>query len=588
MYEKFFQFTESPFRLTPDPRFFFFSKKHEEAFDHIRYGIQERKGFIVVTGEVGTGKTTLSRLLLEKLDKKIQTSMIFNPSLGTNELLQSIVLDFGLPEQARSKKALVAHLNRFLLKTLEDGANALLIIDESQNLSVECLEEIRMLSNLETDTAKLLQILLVGQPELRTKLKDPSLRQLNQRIAIRYHIEPLDPREAEDYVNYRLRVAGSGERVFFTPKAFEELYRHSGGVPRLINILCDKALLAAYAQESRVVDQAAVVRAAAEMDPPSGTEAEKSNGAELGRWSRHADRTAHHRPMAGLIAGGIALAVLLLGILAVAIWGLPRASDSSLRDDESPLPVPSIASGAVSGGRTESEPIPTRPDGGAGFHEPPAMAADFDAEGVFRVTRPDQTHKASLLTILRLWGIVMNPAPEAFVESNDNRLMADQGLSSYPLPQDLYQARLFDLPAVVSGTWSRGTTQSFVVLAALSDHEATILDPLKGRAVVDLRLFKTLWDGRGTLYWKPMPGIRLPLKSKGEDPSVRTIQRALKVQGLYLGTVDGILGPHTKRAIMFFNQKQGLKDTAEFGLESHLVLSRVMLRDAPGLQMDEL
>lgn len=584
MYEKFYQFTEPPFNLTPDPRFFFFSKKHEEAFDHIRYGIQERKGFIMVTGEVGTGKTTLSRFLLGKLDKKIRTSLIFNPSLSTIELLQAINHDFGIPGESHSKKELVAGLNRFLLNALSQGENALLVVDEGQNLSVECLEEIRMLSNLETEKEKLLQILLIGQPELREKLQQPGLRQLNQRIAIRYHIEPLESEEMKAYVTFRLKVAGGHEQLLFTPKALKRLYTHSGGVPRLINILCDKALLSAYAQESRVVDDSAVGRAAAELEsrPIAGGYDRKAR--RYGRRLRpyEAGRRLETRWFTPI--GGMVIASLLI-ILAAIQWGLPMWFNA--RKGSSPRG--SVPAAVIVTKEVRPQPVPEIDPPGPPVSQTRQDQADrFDEDGVFRVVLPEETNHAVILTLLKIWGLSPKFTPEEFKTLDGDRLMSENGFSTYQLPADLPRVRLLDYPCVIRGDWTHGPTKSYAVLVKVTDRNATILDPLNGKLTYDLDDLQDIWKEDVTVYWKQWPGVNLPLESNKVDPSVMVIQKALKIQGLYLGKLDGILGSRSIQAIHFFQKKYGLKDSGDFDLESYLTLSRVMLKETPSLQMRDL
>ncbi len=267
MYQQFFQFRRLPFQLTPDPHFFFFTARHEEAFNQALYGVKERKGFMVLTGEVGTGKTTLSRLLIEQIGPRVKSSLMFNPNLTTVELLQSINHDFGIEDQSYSKKILTDELNRFLLEQLMQGDNALLVVDEAQTLPVECLEEIRLLSNLETPRAKLLQILLIGQPELDEKLMLPQLRQLNQRITLRTHLEPLEPQEVSDYIQFRLWRAGAREAVHFEPAAMELVSRYSKGIPRLVNSICDRALLAAYVRGTRLISGYLMNQAIGELQP---------------------------------------------------------------------------------------------------------------------------------------------------------------------------------------------------------------------------------------------------------------------------------------------------------------------------------
>jgi len=253
MYEKFYGFQERPFNVTADPAFFFLSRKHQEAFSHLIYGIQDRKGILEITGEIGTGKTTLCRALLNHLDSETKTAFILNPYLSQLQLLQAIVADFGINIKSRNKLALINVLNDFLLQESAAGNNVVLLIDEAQNLSLKQLEQVRLLSNLETEKCKLLQIVLVGQPELLDKLRSPSLRQLNQRISVRYHILPLDKDEVQEYIKHRLHVAGAKSKIEFNPDALEEIFHYTGGTPRLINILCDRALLAGFVVETQVI-----------------------------------------------------------------------------------------------------------------------------------------------------------------------------------------------------------------------------------------------------------------------------------------------------------------------------------------------
>jgi len=248
MYQDFFGLREKPFALLPDPRFLYLSRCHREALAHLMYGIEQGEGFIEVVGQVGTGKTTLCRTLLERIGASAETAYIFNPSRTEAELLAAINREFGLPTAARSRAQLIDQLNAFLLEKRTDNRRVLLVIDEAQNLSRSTLEEVRLLSNLETPTAKLLQIILVGQPELSEVLARPELRQLRQRVVLRHHLRPFDAKELEDYVDERLSLAGYTGGGIFKRAARKELFRVTGGVPRLVNIVCDGALLGGYAR----------------------------------------------------------------------------------------------------------------------------------------------------------------------------------------------------------------------------------------------------------------------------------------------------------------------------------------------------
>ncbi len=248
MYEEFYGLSASPFSITPDPRYLFFSRRHREAFEHMLFGITQRKGFIQITGEVGTGKSTLCRAILEQLREEYATALILNPVMTGIQLLRAILHEFGLPDRGNDRVRLMQRLNAFLLEKAQAGQDVVLFVDEAQDLSDELLEEVRLLSNLETDNRKLLQIVLIGQNELKKKLDKPDLRQLRQRIIVRYHLGPIEREETEAYILHRLSIAGSNGRPTFTPAAFRAIHHQSRGVPRLINAICDKTLLAGYVE----------------------------------------------------------------------------------------------------------------------------------------------------------------------------------------------------------------------------------------------------------------------------------------------------------------------------------------------------
>ncbi len=254
MYLDYYGLTNKPFNITSDPRFFFESVTHKEALAALLYGIRERKGIILVTGEVGTGKTTLCKTLLNQLSDQVRTSFIFNPCFSQVQLLQAIVEDFGLQVIKKNPLDIVRQLNSFLLDISVDGGNAALIIDEAQNLTARQLEQIRLLSNLETSQEKLLQIILVGQPELMEKLNQFNLRQIRQRIFVKYNLLPLKEAEVKEYIDFRLKQAGE-TGIEILPESLSVIYRFSGGIPRVINMLCDRALLLGFVRETKIFGQ---------------------------------------------------------------------------------------------------------------------------------------------------------------------------------------------------------------------------------------------------------------------------------------------------------------------------------------------
>jgi general secretion pathway protein A len=266
VYLEYYGLKEPPFTITPNPRFLFYSAKHREAFNHLLYGIRERKGFVQLTGEVGAGKTTLCRALLEQLGPSFSTALILNPVLNADQLVKAIAMELNLQVKDMDRLETVAEINHFLLRQVEHGKDTVLIIDEAQGLTGELLEQVRLLSNLETDERKLLQIVLMGQPELRERLNDHSLRQLRQRITIRYHLSPLRRNEIGQYVQHRLQVSGANGAPYFTPGALWRIYNYSKGIPRLINAICDKCLLAGYVSQRDKIDFNIVGRARRELE----------------------------------------------------------------------------------------------------------------------------------------------------------------------------------------------------------------------------------------------------------------------------------------------------------------------------------
>jgi general secretion pathway protein A len=266
VYLSYYGLNEAPFDITPNPRFLFYSPKHREAYNHLLYGIRERKGFVQLTGEVGAGKTTLCRAMLEQLEGHYATALILNPVMSAEELMKAIAIEFGLPVSGLDRLDTLAVINQFLLQQVERGQDTVLIIDEAQDLTEELLEQVRLLSNLETDSRKLLQIVLLGQPELRDRLNSPRLRQLRQRITVRYHLLPLNRHEVKDYVRHRIHVSGGNGTPHFTGPALWRIYRYSKGIPRLVNAVCDKALLAGFVQQCDHINMRMIGQAVRELE----------------------------------------------------------------------------------------------------------------------------------------------------------------------------------------------------------------------------------------------------------------------------------------------------------------------------------
>lgn len=281
LYQHYYGFRRPPFNNTPDPKFFFLSNKHSEGLSRLLYAAQARKGFVLLTGEIGSGKTTICRALIHKLRLSTRVALITNTSLNSLQLIASIAEEFGLPTQNRSKGEIITELNKYLIKQLSLDRNVLLILDEAQNLEESVLEEIRMLSNLETTQEKLIQIFMVGQPELRDKINSPRLKQLRQRIALRYHMMPLDRSETVEYIAHRLKVASAVCPPHFTDNSLEMIYQYSEGIPRVVNTVCDNALIVGFTRETFKINEDVVQEVIADMEglpKPEPVEIDRTGG----------------------------------------------------------------------------------------------------------------------------------------------------------------------------------------------------------------------------------------------------------------------------------------------------------------------
>ncbi len=551
MYTEFFGLNEKPFAITPDPRYLYMSARHTDALAHLVYGISESGGFIQLTGEVGTGKTTLIRSLLEQLPEKADIALILSPQLTTLEFLQTIAeeLRFPLPAE-RTLKAFIDCLNAHLLRVHAEGRRVVLIVDEAQTLSPELLEQVRLLTNLETAKQKLLQIILIGQPELRELLDRPEMRQIAQRITGRYHLEPLGKADTAAYVRHRLRVAGAQSDVF-TAGALRSLYRNSRGVPRLINVIADRALLAAYTQDRRSVDSRLVRLAAAEV---FGSRRRRS------AWW----------PFTATAA--------TLGILAAAttnLWWHPGEESPS-----SEIATSSPATAAIAGMPAPPRPVdesieevrivtseatePTAP-----VDEPIDLPSRATFEELLRQSAFIVSTDDAIGELLALWGGDYDAARgEPCVQAEE------QGLRClFQSRGTLGELRRVNWPAIVSLVGEDGVAHP-VVLASLGYDEADVI--AHGQTFkLPLAELSYYWYGEQLLLWRPgnapsrdlVPGdddagvlwLRATLaRINGEDPPknastrydaalerrVRAYQRDRNL------TVDGIVGDRTQIAML--------------------------------------
>jgi general secretion pathway protein A len=473
MYTSFFGLSEKPFAITPDPRYLYLSERHAEALAHLLYGINESGGFIQLTGEVGTGKTTVVRTLLSRVPHHADVAVILNPRVTPVEFLLTICEELGLPiddADRDSVKQMVDALNRRLLSAHAEGRRIIVIVDEAQNLSAETLEQVRLLTNLETPTQKLLQIILIGQPELRELLDRNDLRQLAQRITGRYHLKPLSREETEGYVRHRLRVAGAAGEIF-TPGALREVYRLAAGVPRVVNVTCDRALLGAYTQEQRRVTARLVRRAAGEV---------------------------YGRQFMPAWLGWAAGTVLILGAVGSALLGW-HAWQSRTATLESAAAAP---------------PPVTAPAPSTTVAPPPASVDDL-----LLANSAGTSDTAAFRRLLSLWGTAMTDDRDPCGQAQKAGLACLEQRGSWA------QVRTLNRPAILTLTDSSGQRHR-VVLSALDDQDATLMLGEHNQRVPLDELARD-WFGDFTVVWKPKTSHTHALSVGMHGDEVRWLRRSL-------------------------------------------------------------
>ena len=498
MYPSFFGLSEKPFAITPDPRYLYLSERHAEALAHLLYGINESGGFIQLTGEVGTGKTTVVRTLLSRVPHHADVAVILNPRVTPVEFLLTICEELGLgiaEADRQSVKQMVDALNRRLLGAHADGRRIIVLVDEAQNLSIDVLEQVRLLTNLETPTQKLLQIILIGQPELRELLDRTELRQLAQRITGRYHLKPLSREETKGYVRHRLRIAGATQEIF-TPGALTELHRVSQGIPRVINVACDRALLGGYTQEARKITAGLVRRAAGEV---------------YGR--------KFLPPWMGWALGSSSAAVLAGSLfLGWQFWRHESPVLSASRALKSAVVHPATSAPATSAGMA-SAPATLVP----ATATPPPVAVPApkfaSVNAVLEANEANTTDAAAFRRLLSLWGTAMSDDKDPCGQA------AKAGLACLEQHGSWTQVRMLNRPAILTLTDDRGQRHR-VVLSSLDDKTATLnLGEHNEKVLLD-ELSRD-WFGEFTLVWKPKTSRTRSLSLGMQGDEVRWLRRSL-------------------------------------------------------------
>jgi general secretion pathway protein A len=604
MYERFFGLVDAPFRLTPDPRYLFLSQKHAEALAHLQLGLSESSGFVCITGDVGTGKTTLLRSFLAGVGPETASAYIFNPTLTALELLQTINAELGIPSSSTSQKALVDALNVHLLAQREAGRRSLVVIDEAQALSIDVLEQLRLLSNLETTTEKLLRIVLVGQPQLRTLLAHQELAQLNQRITLRWHMGPLDYRETVAYVSHRLGVASGGQAGgLFTRAAIWQIHRLSGGVPRLINMIAHRALVAAFADDRRSVTARSVLKAYAEIGVLPLTE-----------------RTASKSRRVGWVAAGLAAAVGLVALGAPRLGSLrellappvaghppaeaPPAPEAAARTDAPPVnkvaaPAAAVANAAPVAPATPPAPGPPAapvpgPEGApaeAAAPVPdtiaPAVAAaaaepatatppaplvpSADLEQRLAALSPQACARQAAQALLAAWRVRPLTPDESGTPADLGVVAARRGLEYMPLLGNGTMIRLLDLPAILELRIPDAGGPRYVALTGMSEGRAVLV--IAGEPTpVDAAFIDRHWFGQAHVLWHDFEGLGTTFGREARGAPVVRLQALLRRAGTYEGASTGVFDASTEAAVLAFQRTRFLVPDGRVGRLTRIVL----------------
>ena len=581
MYNSFYGFKERPFQLVPNPAYLYLSRSHEEAMAHLVYAISQGDGFVEITGEVGTGKTTLCRAVLENLDQNTEAAYIFNPKLDSLQLLKAINDEFGVSSSGNTVKELIDTLNAFLMKKKMEGKKAVLIIDEAQNLSKDVLEQLRLLSNLETTTSKLIQIILVGQPELGEMLDSHELRQLGQRITLSCYLTPLSYRETREYIHHRIQVASQKPEVHFTRSALRAIYKYSGGIPRLINIACDRALLTAYGLNRKKIS-GPIARASIR---------ELSARGDVRRLTLQ--RKRRMSLSMGVVLGVFVAALYLASLFLIIHRSVDLKINSLIESKEIDRPKvtqkvdsarkPQNDGGAFAMTQETTEGLSTEDRGGpepTGRREfSPVAVADL-GEVLGKINRRS-SRALSMKAAIDLWSA--NPQNSLLLHDMEDdqaffKVAARQnGLSIHRVEGDLDALLQLNLPAVLEFYLQGGGTPRYLTLARVYEEDLVLLGSTMEEGIqIDRDQLTAYWSGAAYVVWKDflhLPGTLAPryssdavltLKMFMHDLGYReidisptydekTAQAVKQIQRRHGIPVDGVVGPVTKIAL--YNEK---------------------------------
>ena len=589
MYNNFYGFKERPFQLVPNPAYLYLSRSHEEAMAHLVYAITQGDGFVEITGEVGTGKTTLCRAVLENLDQNTEAAYIFNPKLDSLQLLKAINDEFGIPSSGNSVKELIDTLNAFLMKKKEEGRKVVLIIDEAQNLNKDVLEQLRLLSNLETTTSKLIQIILVGQPELGEMLDSHELRQLGQRITLSCTLTPLTFEETNDYISHRLQVASQKSSLRFSRAALRAIYKYSGGIPRLINIACDRALLTAYGMNRKKIS-----------GPIAGTSIREL--AARGDMRRLSLQGRKRLPLSTGVLLGVFVAVLYLACIFLIIH---RSVDMKINALIETKEIERVMATQKVGPEKEPEFDP------ALWARIPENHSQDTEESVSETNTGQPSEKTNeelspraVVELSEVLGkvnrrssraLAMKAAIDLWSGTTENisllndmeddqiffRVAARQsGLSIQRVEADLELVRRLNVPVVMEFYLEAGGTPRYLTLAKILGEDVILLSGIRGKGIqLDAEQVSSYWSGVAFVLWKDFLNLPVTLSPQNSGDAVltlkmfmhdlgykdiditptydeKTMKTVKQIQRKHGIRTDGVVGPLTKIAL--YNEKVSL------------------------------
>ncbi len=532
--ESYFGLKEKPFKLTPDPKYLFMSKQHQEALAHLIFGIQENKGFVAIFGEVGTGKTTLCRSFLNNLDHNIKAAYIFNPCLTDVELLQNINDDLGVLSNSESKRYLIDELNKYLLGERQQGNKVILIIDEAQNLTPKVLEQLRLLSNLETDTEKLIQIILIGQPELGNILSRSDMRQLKQRITVDWELLPLSKSETSSYIKHRIKIAGGNGKLTFANGALGRIYKYSKGIPRLINVLSDRALIIAFTLGKKQITSKIIHHAIKDIDKRKYKIRSKNKFQKI----------------------TFILCFLFFAFLSFNVFINYFQKDIEPVISEIEIPPINITPKVVS--LSEQNPVLS-------------TKKEFEA---FLDQIGNQSRLNAIEGILKIWDL------EPFLldqlsHIEFSQLKENRGLSFYETFADLERLKLFKYPAVLIFQSTGYPGPFFLLLSEIHSDYLVFLS--KGEKIrVSKQLIEELWSGEAFIFWKNFDNIDQKLRIGSRGYEVVWLSKKLKELGFYDSGTTHVFDNGLRKAVVRFQKENLLKVDGVVGKETKIFLYNKM------------